>query len=354
MNNTNETQGLKIVSITPSHKQSGINVYSSIDTVFSSDINPITFTNNVVVLEDINRIYKNINDLKDYSKYKVVKGSISYKDKTLHFEPEQPFNVNTCYIVMLNDNITDITGNKLTKKHISCFFTEIEESIPPIEILSPSYGCISDKIPIFTWKNQCAKSYVFQVSKVNSFEVLLLNEVIPGNDVDELIKYTPNFYAEEGMYFIRIKNEKGEWSNVHQIFIKPVTDAVIAEQDVPEIKNLKDFIDDLVEPIEILEYFPTPNSTNNTLKTNIFYIKIKGEIDENRIDFGYSSVFGESIDEEHEEYGHGEVNGIWSLVYDSYFNVTYVIFTPEDIDDTVEYIETYKNSDHINYIGRNK
>lgn len=335
MNNTNETIGLKVLSVSPAQKESDVNVNSTIDIAFSSDINPATLMKNVVVLEDVNRIYKSVNSLKDYSKYAVVKGNVSYADKVLNFTPLKPFKVNTCYIVMLNDGISDIIGNRLVSKHISCFYTELQASKPPVKIKSPKYGCITSEIPIFEWKNQGVAAYRFQVSKKNTFEVLLYDEVVPGNEVDETITHTPDFNAIEGMYFIRVKADTGDWSDVHQIFIKPITDAVVAEQDTPELQNLDEFLDGLTDPIEILEYFPTPGSVNNTLKTNIIYIKIKGKVDEGRISFEDCSVFGESTDEEIEEYAHEEVEGVWSIVYDSYFDVTYIIFTPVSLEPDV-------------------
>jgi nicotinamidase/pyrazinamidase len=47
-------------------------------------------------------------------------------------------------------------------------------------------------------------------------------------------------------------------------------------------------------------------------------------------------VLEKGIDEDHEEYSHYEVSGSWSVVYDAYFDVSYIIFTPdteEDIED---------------------
>ena len=133
MNNTNETIGLRILNVSPSHQTSSVNVNSSIEITFSSDINPASFHKNIVILEDYNKIYKNINSLKDYSQYSVVKGEISYRDKVLVYTPNEPFHTGTCYVVMLSDGITDITGNKMIKKHVSCFYTESVASFPRCE-----------------------------------------------------------------------------------------------------------------------------------------------------------------------------------------------------------------------------
>ena len=355
MNNTNETIGLRVLNVSPNHQASKVNVNDEIIITFSADINPASFAKNIVILEDYNKIYKNINSLKDYSQYSVVKGSVSYKDRTLTYTPNEPFHTDTCYVVMLSDGITDITGNKMIKKHVSCFYTESVASFPRCEIISPKYGSIINAIPEFVWKNQYSESYSFQVSKTNTFELLLYDKVIPGNKIEEKMKHTPVFNAEEGMYHVRIKSENGEWSDIHQIFIKAITDAVIAEEDVPEIMHLDEFLDELEEPLEILEQFPADGSVNNSLKTNLIYIKIKGKVDESRLHLEDCYVYGNSFDDEHEEYSHELVDGKWTIVYDSYFDVTYVIFTPVSIDDTEksEDVETVRSGNLISITDEN-
>lgn len=344
MNNTNETLGLRVLDISPGQRENKVNVNANIAITFSADVNPASFTKNIVVLEDHNKIYKNVNSLKDYSQYNVVKGSISYKDRILTYTPDEPFHTDTCYVVMLNDGIRDITGNVMIKKHVSCFYTESVATFPRVEILSPKYGTITDTVPEFTWKNQCAPSYEFQISKSNDFELLLYNQVIPGNRVEEIIKHTPEFNAGEGMYHIRIRGENGEWSDTYQIFIKAIVDAVVSEEDTPDMVHLDDFLAGLEDPIEILEYFPPQDAVNISLKTNIIYIKIKGKIDEEDIKWDECYIYGESFDDEDESFAHEIVDGKWSLVYDSYFDVTFLIFTPDIVEGTErDYIEVLKN-----------
>jgi len=345
MDNNNETIGLRVLSVSPSNYSTNANVHASIEVTFSADINPGSLEKNIVVLEDYNKIYKNINSLKDYSQYSVTKGSISYNDKILTYVPDEPFNTDTCYVVLLSDGITDIVGNKMIMKHVSCFYTESTASFPRCEIISPKYGSILNAMPEFVWKNQCSESYVFQVAKNNSFELLLCDDVIAGNQIEEVIRYTPHIALEEGMYHFRVKSENGEWSNISQIFIKVITDAVIANEDSPEAMHFDEFIDGLEEPIEVLEFFPENDAVNVSLKTNIIYLKIKGLITEDRLKLDDCYVFGESFDEEHEEYSHDTVDGKWAIIYDSYFDVTYVIFTPVNIDDTEEpeFIETLRD-----------
>lgn len=345
MNNTNETLGVRVLDISPGQRENKVNVNSNIAVTFNADINPASFTKNIVVLEDHNKIYKNVNSLKDYSQYNVVRGSISYKDRVLTYIPNEPFHTDTCYVVMLNDGITDITGNIMVKKHISCFYTESIATYPRVEIISPKYGTISDRMPEFTWKNQCSPSYDFQISKSNDFELLLYDEKIPGNRIEGIIRHIPAFNAEEGMYHIRIRSENGEWSSTHQIFLKAVIDAVVAKEDVSEMMNLDDFLAGMEDPIEVLEFFPADNSVNISLKTNIIYIKIKGKLNENDVRLDDCYVYGESFDDEDESLAHEVVDGKWTVVYDAYYDVSYIIFTPANLDDTeeLEFIETLRS-----------
>ena len=345
MDNNNETIGLRVLSVSPSNHSTNANVHGSIVITFSADINPGTLGNNIVVLKDYNKIYENVNSLKDYSQYSVTKGSISYNDKILTYVPDEPFSTDTCYVVLLSDGITDIVGNKMIQKHVSCFYTESIASFPRCEIISPKYGSILNAMPEFVWKNQCSESYVFQVAKNNSFELLLCDKVIPGNQIEEVIRYKPDIKLEEGMYHFRVKSENGEWSNISQIFIKVITDAVIANEDSPELMHFDEFIEGLEEPIEVLEFFPKDDTVNVNLKTNIIYLKMRGLVTEDRLKLDDCYVFGESFDEEHEEYSHDTVDGKWTIIYDSYFDVTYVIFTPINIDDAEEpeFIETLRD-----------
>lgn len=354
MNNTNETQGVRVLDISPGQRANRVNVNSNIVITFSADINPASFAKNIVVLEDHNKIYKNVNSLKDYSQFNVVSGSISYKDRVLTYTPNKAFNTDSCYIVMLNSGIKDITGNVMMKKHVSCFFTESVASYPRVEIIAPKYGTISDKFPEFIWKNQYSPSYSFQISRSNDFELLLYDQEIPGNHVEELIKHTPGFDAEEGMYHIRIKSDGGEWSDTHQVFVKPVMDAVVSKEDVPEMIHLDDFLDGLEDPVEVLEMFPPKDSVNISLKTNIVYIKIKGKVDEDDIKWDECYVYGENFDEtDSESTAHEVVDGKWTVVYDSYWNVSYIIFTPDNIDEVEEkeYIETLRSGNLIEKVG---
>lgn len=338
MNNGNETLGLSVISTIPEAHQTNVNINKHIEIKFSGDINKSTLNNSIIVFEDYNGVYNGITSLKSSEQFNIVKGTLTYANRVIKFTPKEPLNIDTKYIVVLNDTITDITGNKLLKKFIFAFNTEITKSYPKCEIVSPSFGTILSELPEVKWKSQQAPSYIMQISKSNKFEILLYETFIVDENID-IVAFTPEMSYKEGIYYVRVKSEGGEWSNPCQFFIKEVTDAVIAEDDKSEEIYLEDFLAGIEEELEILEMFPADNSLNNSLKTNIFYIKIKGEINEEQLDLNDFMVTGEAFDEEDDvSYEHGEVNGSWTVIYDSEYDCTYIIFTPiipEDEQETI-------------------
>ena len=86
--------------------------------------------------------------------------------------------------------------------------------------------------------------------------------------------------------------------------------------------------------------FPDNNSVLNSLKTNIIYIKIKGRVEESRINLFECEVVGEPFDEEDdEEYEHGSLSGSWSIVYDDTYDCTYLVFTPVNPEEYIDILE---------------
>ena len=388
MNNGNDSMGITVVTTVPEAHQFDVAVDTTIQLTFSADLNRSTLNNCIVVFEDYKGIYNGVSSLKNSIDFNIVKGALTYNNRTITFTPEKELKIDTRYIVIVNNTIKDITGSPMLKKYIFAFSTEIAKSFGACEILSPKYGSINSKVPEIHWKNIKAPSYIVQVSKSNQFESLLFetfvvpnennsyfvrnNTVIP-NEIEapketvsyngaEIVSYndnefsvnyiddslvlddgttfqeeeaygmictTPDIVQKEGVYYVRVKAEGGKWSNAHQFFIKEVTDAVVATEDQSDELYLDEFLADLEEEIEILEMFPEDNSVLNSLKTNIIYIKIKGEISEKRFNLSECEVVGEPFDEEDdEEYAQGVLTGSWSYVYDDVYDCTYLVFTP--------------------------
>jgi hypothetical protein len=333
MDNGNETLGLRVVTTKPEAHMANVNVNSKIEITFSSDVNPATLQKSIIVFEDYKNVYTGVTSLKDSNNFNTVKGTVTYADRILVFTPQQQLNVNTRYIVMLNNSIKDIVGNMMLSKFVFAFSTELVKSYGKSEFVAPDFGSICETIPEISWKNQQSESYIFQMSKMNTFETLLHENFVVGSTTGATISYTPNVQLAEGIYYARVKSEGGEWSNPLQFFFKEITDAVVAQEDASESIYLEDFLNDLEEPLEVLEFFPSQNSLNISLKTNIIYIKIKGKVDAKSFNINNCLVFGSPFDEEDDiGYSHGTVDGTWNVVYDKLLDLTYIIFEPVAIN----------------------
>ena len=83
-------------------------------------------------------------------------------------------------------------------------------------------------------------------------------------------------------------------------------------------------------------------------KTNIIYVKVMGEISLNDIDLNRSFVYGGLFEEEDEEKLEAQeyVSGKWCVVYDEFEDASYIIFTPEIINEEMtSYIVTFCDYD---------
>jgi hypothetical protein len=393
MNNGNDSMGITVVTTIPEAHQCDIAVDTKIQLTFSADLNRSTLNNCIVVFEDYKGIYNGVSSLKNSIDFNIVKGALTYDNRTITFTPEKELQVDTRYIVVVNNTIKDITGSPMLKKYIFAFSTEIAKSFGACEIISPRYGSINSSIPEIHWKDIEAPSYIVQISKSNQFESLLFesfvvpdenntyqakddmiisqkekaqiqqsnttveyidsiddivseDETVPNDKTYKVVSMIPDITQKEGVYYIRIKAEGGKWSDVHQFFIKEITDAVVAAEDQSDELYLDEFLADLEDEIEVLEMFPDNNSILNSLKTNIIYIKIKGRVDESRINLFECEVVGEPFDEEDDKaYEHGSLSGSWSIVYDDTYDCTYLVFTPVNPDEYIDILEEDTSQD---------
>lgn len=337
MNNNNELIGIRVISTSPNAHEHDISVSNQIEITFSADLNRETLNNSIMVFEDFKGVYNGVPSLRQTSDYRIIPGVVSYKERVMTFKPKEKLNTDTRYIVVVNGNVKDIVGNKMMKNFVFTFHTELAQSYGPCEIISPSYGEIFSHAPIVSWKNQFSDSYIIQVSKQNTFEVLLFETFFVDSEGIDTISYdlNSNLDFKEGVYYLRVKSEGGPWSVPVQFFYKEVTDAIVAYEDQSEDIYLKDFLDGLENELEILEIFPSDGSINNSIKTNIWYMKVKGHMLETDLDLLDCEVCGEPFDEEDDIADeHGQVQGSYTVIYDSEFDYSYLVFTPDPLGET--------------------
>ena len=335
MVNDINTLGLRITEISPRNNEINVNVNSDIKITFNSDIDTQTIIGNITVVEDSN--YEYINGDKYNPKFIPVKGNIMYSDKSIIFKPAMPFKTNTRYIVFVREkSIKDIMHNEMILPFVSTFFTDPVETLPKVIITSPKSEVILDRMPVIEWASQKTDAYLVQIAKDNSFAILSYEKIIKkiNNELDSKIDLSSKKFTD-GLYYIRVKSINGEWSDDLQIFIKQDKNEKITltPEDVPEDMIFDELpIDDVV----ILDYFPKENTSFVSTKLNIIYVKLLGEIKESDIDFNNISVFGSLYDEE-DEYSSTVtpqefVGGSWQVIYDNELDVTYIIYTINDLE----------------------
>jgi hypothetical protein len=311
-----------------------VDVNSDIRIKFNSDINTGTIIGNFTVLEDPQFLFTTTENLStDRIKYNTVQGAVSYEDKTLIFKPNKPLNENSRYLVLIRaGGILDILGRTMLTEYVGTFYTEINATLPKAEFLTPKFGVITSDVPEFTWGDQQSKAYVFQLSSEDTFETLLVDEIIKSNTNDYAgTVYRPLMLLTEGLYYVRVRAINGNWSEPLQFFIKNTTEAVVTSEDVSEKSILEELDAAFERPLEILEMFPPEGAIQVDTKVNIVYLKVAGKLTSADIEFDNTFVTGDLFDLEDEGSinPHGVVSGKWEVVNDLNKDVTYIIFTPD-------------------------
>jgi len=329
MKSSVETMGLRVESMTPAMQSIGVDVHEDIRIRFNSDLDTGSIIGNLVVLSDPGLHFVNLASM-DRSQYETVQGKASYDDRTIIFSPTNPLAENRRYLVFIRaGGLTDVLGRGLATDFVGIFYTESSATGAKPTFLSPRFGTISSEIPVFTWGDEQTKAYTFQLSREETFETLLCDELLI-NNVGEYAKseYLPSLNLTEGLYYARVKAVNGHWSDPIQFFIKREVQEVVSREDAYEDLFLGDLDASFVAPIEVLEMFPDDKSFGVSLKTNVVYIKMVGRIGTSDVDFENSYLYGSPFDEEDEDEPQGPVAGEWTLIYDEARDVSYLVFSP--------------------------
>ena len=332
MVNSVETLGLRVETISPKPYMINVNVNTEIKIKFNSELNTSTIVGNFTVLNDTNMVYTGIDSLNDSSSFTPIQGNVSYKDKSIIFTPTEPLKKDTrCLICIRANGIKDILGNVMLIDYVGMFYTESTASLPGCNFISPVFGSIYQEVPQFTWTNQHTKCYVFQMSREPSFETLLCDALITNITTESNANsfYNPSLDLAEGLYYARVRALSGAWGEIHQVFIKDTTEALVSMEDSPEGILLADAPED----IEVLDMFPHDKDCNVDTKVNIIYLKVGGLIEARSINFNECFIVGDLVDQDEADtvQPHGNIQGTWNVVYDKSEDVTYIIFTPIEL-----------------------
>lgn len=350
MNNELETLGLSLLECSPYNNQINVSTSSSINLTFNSDLETSSVIGNILILEDSKLLYVNEDSLKNLGYFSILDTNISYNNKIVTLKPKDKLKPNTRYIIAIKkDSIKSITNKGLYRTYVSSFFTSSIETGDAINVVIPEHGSILDDMPEICWEHTDSEAIILQIAKDNEFKFIIYENIIRRTKDVMADTIKPNGEYEEGLYYVRVKSINGDWGEAIQFFIKKnikekakITDDDIVE-DTVEFEE-EEFSNELV----ILDTFPKPNSTMVSDKTNIIYVKVMGEISLNDIDLNRSFVYGGLFEEEDEEKLEAQeyVSGKWCVVYDEFEDASYIIFTPEIINEEItSYIVTFCDYD---------
>jgi hypothetical protein len=333
MSGLNDNHDLNIQYLYPSNYDINIHTTDSVEVEFTNELNSSTILKNFVILEDIDGIYKSPKDLKRVTMFNNVTGSISYNNMRITFTPTNGFNINSRYIICIKSNgLMDINSQTLQFDFISTFYTELTATIDACYILSPSPNSIFQSVPTIGWDKKESDQYIIQISKQSTFETLIYDEFIIGQDANNCTN-TPNINLVDGLYYVRVKALCGLWTNSPlQFYIRNIEQSPVTQYDdnPDDIFNL---IANSLSDYEILDVFPNDQSIQISTTLQNICINVSGKVDIETIDMTGSYVEGILYDADDSDVAvdMSLLSMTLFTVYDNVKDITSIIYNLESI-----------------------
>lgn len=326
-----DNHDLNVQYLYPSNYDINIPITSSVEVEFSNELNSSTILSNFVILEDINRIYKSPKDLEQVGSFNNVVGSVSYKNKRIVFTPTNEFKINSRYIICIKSNgLTDIESQTLKFDYISSFYTELVKTIDQCYILSPSPNAVSKSVPIVEWDKKDSDVYVVQISKQSTFETLVYDKFIIGEDANSCTHIVP-ILLNDGAYYVRVKALSGLWTESPlQFYIRNIEQSPVTQYD-ENTDDIFGLIKNSLKDYEILDVYPHDLDIQvNPLLKNIC-VTVQGKVDIEDIDLTETYVEGTLYDDDDNDVAvdMGILDMTLFKVYDEEKDITSIIFSLE-------------------------
>lgn len=312
------TLGLKPESIFPEKFKTNVSINSEISVYFNSELDASTIVGGFYILED--KEFKYADGSVNLEEYKVVEGNLIYKDKTIIFTPIDQLNIDSRYLIyMPKECIRDILGNVILIDIVSHFTTEGIKTNAKCDILYPINNTTLTSLDKIAVSDVDSEKYLIQISKVKTFDNLVHEEIVDKTVVEK------NYNLGDGMYFIRAKAINSDFGDISLVTIKTHENTIPTDQDLDEDYIWQEYEE---ESGTFIESFPLDKSININEKTNVLYMKFKGIVELDDIDFYESYLVGESNDNDSNIISHEQVDGTFSVVHDEEKLETYVVFIP--------------------------
>lgn len=319
MINSIETIGLRVENITPAAYSTGVDVNQHIEIEFNSELDTKTIFGNVYILKDTNRKMFGRPDDINVADFDVVKGSLTYRERVIIFKPLGQLEKSTRYIVYVPKNsMRDFNGRVNLTSYIAFFDTDGYASYPPCEILYPKNNSVIHELSKIELSDLGAEKYVVQISKNKTFENGLYDKVVDLNTVED------DFNLGEGSYYLRARATNGVFGETSFFTIRTIPNTLVSDEDEPFMYQP---IESESEYVELDSVFP--QGINVHEMTNVVFMKFKGIIPIEEIDFYESGLFEKTMDSD--KFNEDSVDGAFSVLHDDEANVTYVAFIPEII-----------------------
>lgn len=322
MINTLNTLGLQVINVEPGRFTTDADTNTNISVYFNSDLDVVSIMDNFIVLKDKELKY-NGGEI-NISEFETINGNVTYKDKTIFFTPFNQLESDCRYIVYIFKNgIVDVLGRSMLIDYISYFSTEPFSAIGGCNITVPENNKTLSALDNIVLSKLDTEKYLIQISKIKTFDNLVIEKVIDTNLLEEDLK------LGDGLYYIRAKALNGTFGDSCVVTIKTHSNTIPTDQDLDESYIWQPYDED---KHSLKESFPSNESFNVNEKTNVIFLKFDGIVDINDIDFYESYMIGESNDEDDQNISsHGDVDGIYTVVYDEEKVETYIFFTPNSL-----------------------
>ena len=309
---------LQVDNITPDRYSTGVNIYTSIQVSFNSELNINSIFGNIMLLEDRDRNYTNQNDI-DFNLYTKVECQVTYNDKKVILSPISQLCSTSRYIVYIPKNsILDFKGRSLSENFISFFDTDIPGILPPCNVVYPKNNSIIQSLDRVEIEDIQSDMYLIQISTNKDFNIGVYENVVSHTNI------TDNFNIKDGSYYIRARSTNGEYGDVSFFTIKSHEDAMVLETDYETFSFEQ--IDD--NTLNHTSSFPEHN-VNVSVKSNLVYMKFDKIIDINDIDFYESGLFDKHITDD--DYSLDPLDGTFITINDYSNKCTYVSFVMDNI-----------------------
>lgn len=328
MLNDIETISLKVEEINPVNKSSNVPVDTEIIVKFNSNISKSTVINNIILFK-VNK-----------DNEERVSCNIVVKDSSVVLIPKEKLVKSSNYRVLIPKNgIADILGRRCVIDFEYTFTTLSDVYATKPKLIEPIDSKIYHCNPNIKFISE-SETNLIQISTNKSFTSIIYEKLLnTESNFEQSFNIEPSL--DEGIYYIRIKNEDNVFSDYNQFYISLVDGKVSNEDYSEEVTE-----EELFEPINLIKSSQDNKIVPNTL--NCIDFIFEGKIDTSLLDISNNYLLGESVKDEFEDDYNPQGYLTYNLVsvYDDLEDKTYVMYVlngsdnKEDDDDKEEYCLT--------------